>query len=500
MPAPVLLAEINSRIENRRSNYQEFADAIDDPDFDYLKLRPIVRDLLPLMDEQVQREVEREIERAEDWETVKSIAVGAATIGLLLLALFPPTSALGVAGVVALEASLAGVAIAGGVEQIQEGLLLGQARGAHDVLDPEQQQAAGIMVAMGMFQVVLGAYGFRNAAVRGLRVRQLRAPAGGGGAGGTSSGAGSIDELEGFAGNNHIKITRISSGEPEVTVTGPGGQRLYQGPLRSMPHSGFGAAAEESAAGAGALNQQQRQIAALQRAAGQQDELAAQWERNAARARDPGTRTDLSARAAGHRAEAARLRSEANDFASGRRSAVEELPGLEDVDALLEGATSPALRGGRPIRIPLHPTERFPATVARLERAVLRTARGRVVFRVEGGGSQQFVTIGPNGEVSIVRGATLNANFGSLERAMEFLRSNRNVPGARIIAFEVDEAFARSLRSAAIPETSATSVPGVRTQLVDVASAPDQLQIPASLVDDLSTHVIPNSGRVLLER
>ena len=90
-----LMADINSRISRRLADYQEFSRRIDAPNFDYLQLRPIVRDLLPLADPDVRQAVQDAISSAETWETIESIVVGAATIGLLLLAIFPPTSALG---------------------------------------------------------------------------------------------------------------------------------------------------------------------------------------------------------------------------------------------------------------------------------------------------------------------------------------------------------------------------------------------------------------------
>src|SRR5262249_47047956 len=146
--------------------YDLFKARIDAPDFDYLTLRPIVRDLLPLATSDVQQKVNDEISHAQTWETVKAIAFGAATVGLILLTIFPPTSALGVAGAVALETSVMGYGLVSGIEMYQQGSLYAEGRGANNVIDPEQQKSADTAMAMGVLSVglstlSLGTTGFK---------------------------------------------------------------------------------------------------------------------------------------------------------------------------------------------------------------------------------------------------------------------------------------------------------------------------------------------------
>jgi hypothetical protein len=100
--ASALVADISRRIRQRQADYAEFSRRIDAPGFDYLQLRPIVRDLLLLTDADVRQAVQSEIDSAEAWSIVEAIVVGIASIGLLLLAIFPPTSVIGIGGAIAL--------------------------------------------------------------------------------------------------------------------------------------------------------------------------------------------------------------------------------------------------------------------------------------------------------------------------------------------------------------------------------------------------------------
>jgi hypothetical protein len=146
--------------------------------------------------------------------------------------------------------------------------------------------------------------------------------------------------------------------------------------------------------------------------------------------------------------------------------------------------------------VPLHQIERMPAHLPRLVRPLARSRSGqRVVFRVEGGGSRELITVSPGGDVSVMSGSTIHLNFGSEERALEFLQK-REV-GAKIIAFEVDEQWIQSLRSAAVPEHGTRVIGGQQPRLVDVTYAHDQLEIPPSLIGELQDFIVPGSGRIL---
>jgi hypothetical protein len=251
-----------------------------------------------------------------------------------------------------------------------------------------------------------------------------------------------------------------------------------------------------------------RQAAAYETQATEHEARAADQERRATIAE--ATRPDRAARlreaASAQRDEAARLRneatrlhSEAEQYASGTRSATQDLPGPEDVDQLFARATAEI----KPVKVPLATIERNPGRLLRLVRALLRSKSGnRVVYRVEGGGSRELLHIDANGNVFVRPGETIYLNFGSEARAIEFLRENRG-PGARIVAFEVDEEWVRAARSAAIPEYKTEALQGRQPRLVDVTVAEDQLEIPGStdpkydLTGELQDFIIPGTGRIL---
>lgn len=87
-------------------------------------------------------------------------------------------------------------------------------------------------------------------------------------------------------------------------------------------------------------------------------------------------------------------------------------------------------------------------------------------------------------------------NFGSYERAVEFAQKESKA-GSRIVAFEVDEAWSQAARSAAIPEHGTGALGGSLPRLVDVRFAEDQMEIPASLLDEFEKFIVPGSGRVI---
>jgi hypothetical protein len=154
-----------------------------------------------------------------------------------------------------------------------------------------------------------------------------------------------------------------------------------------------------------------------------------------------------------------------------------------------------------------------------LVRTVFTSRSGNpIVFRVQGGTgirSREYVSIGAGGRVRInTGGRDLNLNVGSLERAIEFIVERR--VGARLMVFEVEEGWLRSLRGIATPEqglpASVETRTGLRRQLppagslsdvgglartVDTRQAADQLQIDGALVRELQEFIVAGSGRVL---
>jgi len=184
------------------------------------------------------------------------------------------------------------------------------------------------------------------------------------------------------------------------------------------------------------------------------------------------------------------LRRQAGEFESGLRSATADLPGPEDLDLLFAEARSET----GVLKIPLARAERDPRLLPRLLRPLLQSRTGnRVVFRVEGGAGRQLIQLGEGGSVTLTRGTTIYLNFGSYERAAEFLKKGRG----RIVAFEVDEAWVQSARSAAIPEHGTGVLRGRQPRLVDIRFAEDQMEIPSSLIDELQQFIVPGSGRMV---
>jgi hypothetical protein len=252
-------------------------------------------------------------------------------------------------------------------------------------------------------------------------------------------------------------------------------------------------AAESAGSNGPGLFQKQRAFALEQEASKKEAEALA-TERRIATAGSPERTERLRAQAQLLRQQAAKLRGEAARYASGAKSATADLPTAEEIEKELDKI---ALGEGKPqkaFRIPLAAAERTPGAIARLQRSLQSTARGRVVFRVEGGGSMPRLSVDAAGNVSTGSG-TLNLNFGSLQRALEFLA--KRGPGARIISFEVDESWVQSVRSAAMPEHM-TGALGRDIRLVDVSYADDQMQIPEKLLPEMEKFIIPGSGKILI--
>jgi len=205
------------------------------------------------------------------------------------------------------------------------------------------------------------------------------------------------------------------------------------------------------------------------------------------------TKRDLADQA---RREAAARSALAEEYASGARSARAELPGPEDHPAFFgadDDSVGAAATSGDLAHIQLSPSERDPQNLARLSRELMTTrAGGRVVYRVDGGRARQLLTVDASGNVTVAQGANMHLNFGSPERAQEFLsKATKGGAGARLVRFEVSEEWVQSLRSGAVPERSGMSG---QPQLVDVKYADDQLMVPGSLTHELQDFIVPGSG------
>lgn len=225
-PPSELVADIGRRITQRQADYREFSRRIDAADFDYLQLRPIVRDLLPLADADVRQAVLQAIDSAQTWETIESISVGVTSIGLLLLMIFPPTSAIGIGGALALGTAASAHATYRGFQNFEQGRLYSLGRGADSVLDPAQQEAADSLMAIGALNMVLGTVGVASGALGSVRLIRSIPPPGGS--------LGVVESVEGTAGGNLYRVTGWGTRDPKVVVTGPNGQVIREGMLSSF--------------------------------------------------------------------------------------------------------------------------------------------------------------------------------------------------------------------------------------------------------------------------
>jgi hypothetical protein len=370
--------------------------------------------------------------------------------------------------------------------------VLSLGKGANDVLDPDQQEAASVMMVMGALSVVMGALGLKAVAAKGLKLIR----GGPSVAGGASAGARLVDGLEGEAGGNKIVISEINTGNPKIKVTSPEGKVLYDGPLKDMPQGGFGGGNVGTAAKPNAELFARQRVTALQQEAATKEAQALEFESRAARVKSTSKAGQFKSQADALRKDAAALRDEASTYASGAKPATDVVPSADEVDAAIDRLAAGEGPPQQVMRVPLSQAERTAEDLPRLTRGLLKTSRGRVVFRVEGSGSRTLLNVDTaTGGVTTSPGTTY-LNFGSIERALEFLA--KRGPGARIVAFEVEESWVQSVRSAAIPEQGTKFLTGKTPKLVDVRFAEDQFEIPAEMLPDMEKCIVPGSAKVIL--
>lgn len=113
-----------------------------------------------------------------------------------------------------------------GYQNFEQGRLYSLGRGAYDVLDPAQQEAADSLMAMGALNMVLGSVGVASGALGSVRLIRSLPPPGGG--------LGALEAIEGRAGGNLYRVNGWGTHEPQVVVTGSNGQVLWDGPLSSF--------------------------------------------------------------------------------------------------------------------------------------------------------------------------------------------------------------------------------------------------------------------------
>jgi RHS repeat-associated protein len=121
----------------------------------------------------------------------------------------------------------------------------------------------------------------------------------------------------------------------------------------------------------------------------------------------------------------------------------------------------------------------------------IATARSLVtVYRVEGAANGRLI-IDEAGRVTVTGDNMLFLNFGSRDRAEEFLatRLSQGMSDSQIKEFEVPVSLLDDLRSAAVPESMAQAFPD-RPILVDVTKAPDQFGLRQPQMSELQAYII----------
>uniref|UniRef100_UPI003F492E25 eCIS core domain-containing protein n=1 Tax=Cupriavidus necator TaxID=106590 RepID=UPI003F492E25 len=158
--------QILAAIATRQENYDELIGKIRANEVGYEHFGPVIKSLFPLADEEVRNAIQEEMDRNEFWAKVEMVVVAALSALALLLTIFPPTSAAGIAFFAALEISLGYYGVQKGEEAMRIGSAYRLGIGAHDVFTREQQEAGDAMVLNGFLSVATGYLGMASGALR----------------------------------------------------------------------------------------------------------------------------------------------------------------------------------------------------------------------------------------------------------------------------------------------------------------------------------------------
>ena len=145
----------------------------------------------------VQALAKEEIEAYEKFETHIGIMT---SVLVLLLTVIPPTELLGIA-----------IGAYQGYKDVKEGRTLAQARGANDVISPEQQDAADMKVVMGAISIVLSAFSLSRAGMEVYNVKRM-----------VPTNIGTelppVISAEVNADGQHLLVSELNTSTPRVTV------------------------------------------------------------------------------------------------------------------------------------------------------------------------------------------------------------------------------------------------------------------------------------------
>jgi hypothetical protein len=151
-----LRCAIVAAIEQRQKDFGELIQKIQNGDVGWEFFAPIISSLLPSADPEVRAAIQKEMDDKAFWDRVEQVVVGTLTALALILTIFPPTTAAGLAFLGALEISLGIYGVQKGQEMIELGTAYGLATGADDVFTRQQQESADGMVFGGFVSMAGG--------------------------------------------------------------------------------------------------------------------------------------------------------------------------------------------------------------------------------------------------------------------------------------------------------------------------------------------------------
>ncbi|UVI27392.1 eCIS core domain-containing protein [Paenibacillus spongiae] len=240
LPLSELKPSIMSAFKQRITCYQEFIDRLDQAavsdDQLFLSLNPVIRDVLPIVDPVISALIEEQLQQAESKQLAETVLISGVSVATLLLAMFPPTAPVAIALGIASSA----YGIYSGMQQLDRIQYLMLARGANNVVDPQRIEANDTEMVLIAFSIVMNSIDLgmslgpavskgiqsstkafkRNlTAVKINRVSSIT----------PSAELPLVESATALAGEQEIRLSKLNTSRPEVTVVGPGDQVIYDG-------------------------------------------------------------------------------------------------------------------------------------------------------------------------------------------------------------------------------------------------------------------------------
>jgi hypothetical protein len=139
--------ETSKNIDERRENYLKLIGKIENKELDYKYFAPIIEYFFKIYtDREVIKAIQDEMNEKGFWYWAEQVVLAALTAISLLLTIFPPTSAAGIALLGASMAALATYGVMKAPEMIAVGEAFMLGRGANNVFTPEQQDSGQSIV------------------------------------------------------------------------------------------------------------------------------------------------------------------------------------------------------------------------------------------------------------------------------------------------------------------------------------------------------------------